>query len=107
MPCFHCGKGVIFGRSHTHHRGVAGGRWKKRAPKTQKVFLPNLQKVSIIEKGKEKRVKLCTKCLKRIKKDVNEGKKPFLKVLRIQKETPKETTKESTKEKKAEKAIKK
>ena len=103
MPCFHCGKGVIFGRSHTHHRGVAGGRWKKRAPKTQKVFLPNLQKVSIIEKGKEKRVKLCTKCLKRIKKDVSEGKKPFLQVLRIQKETPKETTKE----KKAEKAIKK
>ena len=107
MPCFHCGKGVVFGRSHTHHRGVAGGRWKKRAPKTRKIFLPNLQKVSIIEKGKEKRVKLCTKCLKRIKKDVSEGKKPFLQVLRIQKETPKETTKESTKEKKAEKAIKK
>lgn len=103
MPCFHCGKGVIFGRSHTHHRGVAGGRWKKRAPKTRKIFLPNLQKVSIIEKGKEKRVKLCTKCLKRIKKDVSEGKKPFLKVLRIQEKTPKETTKE----KKAEKAIKK
>ena len=90
MPCFHCGKGVVFGRSHTHHRGVAGGRWKKRAPKTRKIFLPNLQKVSIIEKGKEKRVKLCTKCLKRVEKDVNEGKKPFLEILRIQKKATKE-----------------
>lgn len=94
MPCFHCGKGVVFGRSHTHHRGVAGGRWKKRAPKTRKIFLPNLQKVSIIENEKEKRVKLCTKCLKRIKKDVSEGKKPFLEVSRIEKESKKESTKE-------------
>ena len=76
--CFHCGKTVIFGRSHTHHRGVAGGRWKKRAPKTRRIFKPNLQKVTILEKGKEKRVKLCTKCIKRIKKDISEGKKPFL-----------------------------
>jgi len=76
--CYHCGKTVIFGRSHTHHRGVAGGRWKKRAPKTRRIFRPNLQKVTILEKGKEKRVKLCAKCIKRIKKDVKEGRKPFL-----------------------------
>ena len=68
----------MFGRRHTHHRGVAGGRWKKRAPKTQRIFRPNLQKVDIIVAGKIKTVKLCTKCLKRIKKDVNEGVKPFL-----------------------------
>ena len=63
MVCFHCGKGVLFGRSHTHHRGVAGGRWKKRAPKTQRVFEPNLQKVEVMESGKVMRVKLCTKCV--------------------------------------------
>jgi hypothetical protein len=28
--------------------------------------------------GKEKRVKLCMKCLKRIKKDMADGKKPFI-----------------------------
>lgn len=78
--CFHCGKGIIFGRRHTHHRGVAGGRWKKRAPKTQRIFRPNLQKVSIIIDGSEKRVKLCTKCLKRIRKDMTEGKRPFLRL---------------------------
>jgi ribosomal protein L28 len=76
--CYHCGKTVLFGRSHTHHRGVAGGRWKKRAPKTRRIFRPNLQKATILEKNKEKKVKLCAKCIKRIKKDLKEGKKPFL-----------------------------
>ena len=76
--CYHCGKGLLFGRSHTHHRGVAGGRWKKRAPKTRRIFEPNLQRVEILEKGVVKRIKLCTKCLKRIKKDVKDGVRPFL-----------------------------
>lgn len=78
MVCYHCEKGILYGRSHTHHRGVAGGRWKKRAPKTQRIFEPNLQPIDIIENGKIKHVRLCTKCLKRIKKDVKEGTKPFL-----------------------------
>lgn len=78
--CFHCGKGVLFGRTHTHHRGVAGQRWRKRAPKINRIFAPNLQKVAIIQQGETVRVKLCTKCLKRIKKDMSEGVKPFLKL---------------------------
>lgn len=87
MPCYYCKKGIIFGRTHTHHRGVAGGRWKKRAPKKQRIFRVNLQPVHIMLESKDerarlasrsKRVKLCTKCIKRIKKDTAEGKKPFL-----------------------------
>ncbi len=78
MKCYHCGKGLLYGRSHTHHRGVAGGRWKKRAPKTQRIFSPNLQRIDIMENGKIKEVRLCTKCLKRIKKDMSEGVRPFL-----------------------------
>lgn len=78
MKCFHCEKGVMHGRSHTHHRGVAGGRWKKRAQKTQKIFKPNLQPIVVINQGKEQRVRLCMKCLKRVKKDITDGKKPFL-----------------------------
>lgn len=76
--CYHCGKKALFGRSHTHHRGVAGGRWKKRAQKTRRIFRVNFVRTSIIENGVEKRVKLCSKCLKRIKKDIKDGKKPFL-----------------------------
>lgn len=84
--CYYCQKGKIYGRSHTHHRGVAGGRWKKRAPKTQRIYFPNLQKMNIIEDGKEKRVKLCTKCLKRIKKDIVDKKKPFLQLKSVKQE---------------------
>lgn len=76
--CFHCGKGILMGRTHTHHRGVAGGRWKKRAPKVQRVFHANLQVMNAIVDGVEKRIKLCTKCLKRIKKDIRDGKRPFV-----------------------------
>ncbi len=77
----------MYGRSHTHKRGVAGGRWKKRAPKTQRLFRPNVQKVMIVEEGDQKRVSLCMKCLKRIKKDIVDQKKPFLQLF-IRKEKP-------------------
>lgn len=79
--CYHCKKGLLFGRRHTHHRGVAGGRWKKRAPKTRRIFRPNLQNVEIIEEGEVKSIRLCTKCLKRIKKDLRDGKRPFLQLV--------------------------
>jgi len=104
--CYHCGKTVLFGRSHTHHRGVAGGRWKKRAPKTRRIFRPNLQKVTILEKGKEKQVKLCAKCIKRIKKDLKEGKKPFLTLVKNvipKKEKEKETSSKKTSSKETKK----
>jgi large subunit ribosomal protein L28 len=84
MECYHCGKGIVFGRSHTHHRGVAGGRWKKRAQKTQKIFKPNLQKFEILEKGTVMRVRLCTKCVKRVKKDIRDGVTPFLNIVNLQ-----------------------
>jgi len=103
--CYHCGKTVLFGRSHTHHRGVAGGRWKKRASKTRRIFRPNLQKVTILEKGKEKQVKLCAKCIKRIKKDLKEGKKPFLTL--ATKVLPKKEEKETSSKKTSSKETKK
>ncbi len=84
MECYHCGKSIVFGHSHTHHRGVAGGRWKKRAPKTQKIFKPNLQKIAILVNGKSKSVKLCTKCIKRIRKDMRDGVKPFYTLMQTQ-----------------------
>ena len=66
--CDNCGKGVQYGESHTHHRGVAGSQWKKRAQRTRKVFKPNLHKWM----GK----KLCTKCLRKLK-----GKNPNVKTV--------------------------
>lgn len=75
--CFNCDKTTVLGRSHVHHRGVAGGRWKKRAPKTNRLFRANLQPVTALLDSGKKSIKLCAKCIKRIKKDMSEGKKPF------------------------------
>ena len=87
------------GRSHTHHRGVAGGRWKKRAPKTAKAFAPNLQKIKIMVGSVAKQVKMCTKCIKRIKKDIADGVKPFVTLASTVKLAPAVVEAESSKPK--------
>ncbi|KKW00913.1 hypothetical protein A3H89_04630 [Candidatus Amesbacteria bacterium RIFCSPLOWO2_02_FULL_48_11] len=57
--CDNCGKGTQYGVTHVHRRGVAGGRWKKRAQSTKRMFRPNLHKWM--------GMKLCTKCLRLLK----------------------------------------
>ena len=57
--CDNCARGIQYGGTHAHRRGVAGGRWKKRAQRTRKVFKPNLHKWM--------GMKLCTKCLRKLK----------------------------------------
>ena len=69
MICQNCGKIKVVGRSKTHKRGVAGKRWKKRAPVTPRLFKINLQMATVVVSGKEVKMKLCTKCIKRFKKD--------------------------------------
>jgi len=66
--CENCGKKSVTGRQHQHKRGVAGGRWKKRVTHTRKVFKPNLQRATIIINGAKKKMLLCTKCLRTLKK---------------------------------------
>lgn len=76
--CDHCGKGIRFGHSISHRRGVAGGRWKKKAPKTNRIWMPNLHVARVVEAGNVVRRRLCTKCLRRaerpklVKKDTGE-----------------------------------
>jgi len=72
MKCFLCKKGTMVGKQHAHHKGVAGQRWSKRAPKTQKIFKPNLHSTRIALSGGFKRVKLCTKCLRTYKNSLKE-----------------------------------
>lgn len=67
--CEICGKSVSVGRSQKHRRGVAGKRWKNRVQSTRRVFRPNLQKKTLIIAGEKKKMRICTKCLKKIKKD--------------------------------------
>jgi len=65
--CQLCDKKTVHGQSHTHQRGVAGKRWKSRAPVTKRLFKPNLQDVDVIIAGVTAKMRLCTKCIKRIR----------------------------------------
>jgi ribosomal protein L28 len=67
--CDNCGKSAVMGVSRRHGRGVAGKRWRTRAPKTPRVFKPNLQAVKITMGTATKKMRLCTKCLKRYRKE--------------------------------------
>ncbi len=66
--CFLCGKTRQIGRTSRHKRGVAGKQWLKRAQKTLKVFMPNLHATTLEKNKKKIKTKVCTKCLRRIKK---------------------------------------
>jgi large subunit ribosomal protein L28 len=59
--CAVCGKGSQFGRNIRH---IHSGSWALRAPRTQKVYKPNLQSVRTVIGGTPKKLKVCTKCLK-------------------------------------------
>jgi large subunit ribosomal protein L28 len=64
--CEICGKGSIPGRKYKR-RGLVkrkGGAGSKIVGKTLRRFLPNLQKIKIIDKGTTKRTNVCTKCIK-------------------------------------------
>ncbi len=70
LACDNCGKTTVYGRQSTHHRGVAGKRWKKRAQSTLRTFKPNLQKIAVFvgdqpagRQGKKTQMKLCTDCI--------------------------------------------
>lgn len=67
--CAICSKGNVMGISQRHKRGVAGKRWRNRAQATTRVFGANLQVATVTMNGKEVKTKVCTKCIKRQKKD--------------------------------------
>jgi large subunit ribosomal protein L28 len=55
--CAHCGKSTTFGHSRS---------FSQRA--TSRSFKPNLQKVSVLEKGRLVKKVLCTKCIRTLAK---------------------------------------
>jgi large subunit ribosomal protein L28 len=67
--CDNCAKKTVHGNSQHHRRGVAGKRWLKRAQVTPRLFKPNLQKATVVISGEKIQMKLCSRCIKRFKKD--------------------------------------
>ncbi|MDX1395960.1 MAG: 50S ribosomal protein L28 [Gemmatimonadota bacterium] len=51
--CHVCGKGPRVGNNVSHANN-----------KTKRRFMPNLQRVRIVENGSRRRVRVCTRCLK-------------------------------------------
>lgn len=71
--CDICRKLKQVGRQSRHRKGVAGKQWAKRAQMTTKVFKPNLQPKKI----NGVKMTLCTRCIKRIKKEQELAKEAF------------------------------
>lgn len=57
MKCMYCGKGVLYGHNVSHS--------KRRTPR---VFKPNLHNARVKTTTGFVRLKLCTKCLRTLKK---------------------------------------
>lgn len=67
--CDLCGKKSVSGGQHVHHRGVAGGQWKRRAPHTKRSIGVNLHWVTMSMRGVTARVHACASCIKRVRFD--------------------------------------
>ena len=62
--CDVCGKKSVIQKSGAHRYG---GGWAMRAAKKRKVWEPNLHSVKVTYQGVRKTMRLCTKCLRRVK----------------------------------------
>ncbi|MGH7245814.1 MAG: 50S ribosomal protein L28 [Candidatus Levyibacteriota bacterium] len=61
LLCMNCGKGVMYGHNVSHAKN-----------RTRKIFRPNLHAARIMVGGHMKRVRLCTKCLRMLKRSAKE-----------------------------------
>ncbi len=59
--CDVCGKGTAFGRNIRHKHS---GRWQRKAPRTNRVYRPNLHRQVLRINGQKVKVNLCTRCLR-------------------------------------------
>lgn len=60
--CDICDKRTRFGRNIRHK--TRGSRWVRKAPRTNRLFKPNVQKKRLLVDGRWTRVNICTRCLR-------------------------------------------
>lgn len=65
--CYFCEKSRTAGRRIQHHHSEG---WRFKAPKSLRVFKPNLRKIEIEDEGKVMKVDVCMKCYKKIRKEL-------------------------------------
>ena len=59
--CEVCGKKTVFGRNIRHKHS---GRWKRKAPRTSRMFKPNVHAHRFVIDGKRVKINVCTQCMK-------------------------------------------
>ncbi|MSP23072.1 MAG: 50S ribosomal protein L28 [Dehalococcoidia bacterium] len=59
--CEICDKHTMFGRNIRHKHS---GRWERKAPRTNRQFLPNVHNKRMFIEGKWQRMNVCTRCLR-------------------------------------------
>jgi len=59
--CDVCDKRAVFGRNIRHKHS---GNWERKAPRTNRMFFPNVQKKRMFVEGKWQRVNVCTRCMR-------------------------------------------
>lgn len=64
LKCDNCSKGIMYGHNVSHS--------KRR---TKRTFKPNIQAKTIMVNGRSMRVKLCTNCIKLLRKKELDAKK--------------------------------
>ncbi|MFH1289409.1 MAG: L28 family ribosomal protein [Patescibacteria group bacterium] len=97
--CDNCGKKTNHALQHRHKKGVAGGRWRYRAQKTPKLQKPNLHPFRGVLNGKTGKFKLCTKCLRTVKKHLKEQEEKLAKKKEAKSKEKKEKTAKTTSKK--------
>lgn len=65
--CDICGKKSVIQKSGAHQYG---GGWAMRATKKRKVWQVNLHSAKVTVNGVRKTLRLCTKCLRRVKTEM-------------------------------------
>jgi len=65
--CQICGKKSMIQKSGAHQYG---GGWAMRATKKRRVWMPNLHAAKVTYMGVRRTMRLCTKCLRRVKEQV-------------------------------------
>ena len=60
--CDICGKGPSMGRNIRLQ--ARSSKWVRRAPRTPKVFHPNIQRATLTINGVRKQLNVCTRCLR-------------------------------------------
>ena len=70
--CDVCNKKSVIQQSGAHQYG---GGWAMRATKKRKVWQINLHSAKVTYKGVRRTMRLCTKCLRRVKLEMESAKK--------------------------------